>query len=1004
MCKKHILSTVCILLLTTGIVFGAEIEGVVGHWPLDEGSGTIVHDVAGNLADGTLRGSPMWVEGQLQGAMSFNGSSDYVEVPHGPTFETITNQVTLCAWINVDNFINWAGIVGKGTGPGSWNMQVWGDGSLRTAPNYGNPPGSVGRQDINSSAKMATGVWTHAAVTCDGSTIRFYIDGVEDTAGAVNIDVVFGSSTQAMIIGADFPGGDEYFDGTIDDVWVFNRALSTRELADVMAGRTGVLAGLASEPSPADEATDVPRDADLNWTSGEFANTHDVYFGTAFNNVNDADRTNPMGVMAGQNQDANTYDPAVALDFGQTYYWRIDEVNAPPDSTIIKGDLWSFTVEPYAYPIENISATASSANRVEEGPENTINGSGLDDDELHSWDNTAMWLSNITDPDMAWMEFEFDRIYKLYQMLVWNYNSSVEPVVGFGIKEATVEYSVDGSNWTILGTTHEFARGPGAPGYASNTTVDLAGVAAKYVRITANSNWGGIVNQYGLSEVRFLYVPVWAREPDPNSGATDVGVDAILNWRMGREAAKHDVYLSTDEQAVVDGTVPVTTVTEPGYASSLDLASTYYWRIDEVNDAEIPPTWQGDIWNLSTQEYLIVDDFEPYNEIPAEDEGSNLVYLTWIDGFDNPSVNGSTMGYTAAFQPSMEKYILHDGSQSAPLFYDNTTAAYSEVTATLSDLQVGRDWTKGSPETLVLWFYGDAGNAVTEQMYVKVNNVKVVYDGDINNVTRRRWTQWNIDLASLGISLSNVMSLSIGFERTGASGGTGMVLIDDIRLYRVATPIPKPADPGSADLVAYYAMDNNVEDGSGNGNHGTIHGIPQWVDGLIGKALQFDGGTDYVEIADAPVLDITNTITIAAWIKANTFGNWRGFVVKGLENAPYAMQMWGDGSLRFGWNYNSPPGAVGSGLVNSNGKMPLGEWAHLAVTYDGSTLSFYINGGLDTQEADVSLVFGTNDEPLILGCDFPGGDEYFDGAMDDVRVYNRALLPGEVMFLGDLVP
>jgi len=224
-------------------------------------------------------------------------------------------------------------------------------------------------------------------------------------------------------------------------------------------------------------------------------------------------------------------------------------------------------------------------------------------------------------------------------------------------------------------------------------------------------------------------------------------------------------------------TAPVTAVGEAGASpASLDLGSTYYWRVDEINDTEIPTTWQGDIWNLSTQEYLIVDDFEPYNEIPAEDEGSNLVYLTWIDGFDNPSVNGSTMGYTAAFQPSMEKYILHDGSQSAPLFYDNTTAAYSEVTANLSDLQVGRDWIKGSPETLVLWFYGDAGNAVTEQMYVKVDNVKVVYDGDINNMVRRRWTQWNIDLASLGVSLGNVTSLSIGFERTGASGGTGTVL------------------------------------------------------------------------------------------------------------------------------------------------------------------------------------------------------------------------------------
>jgi len=207
MYQKQIYSSILILLLAGGAVFGA-LEGLVGHWTLDEGSGTVVTDSSEYANDGVLQGPPRWVDGHIEGALSFNGSTDYVEVPHGAAFETITNQVTICAWINVDNFINWAAIVAKGTGPCSWNMQIWGDGSLRTAPNYGNPPGGIGRQNINSSAKMVTGVWTHAAVTCDGSTIRFYIDGVEDTAGAVTIDVVFGSNTQAMIIGADFPGAD----------------------------------------------------------------------------------------------------------------------------------------------------------------------------------------------------------------------------------------------------------------------------------------------------------------------------------------------------------------------------------------------------------------------------------------------------------------------------------------------------------------------------------------------------------------------------------------------------------------------------------------------------------------------------------------------------------------------------------------------------------------------------------------------------------------------------
>ena len=303
---------------------------------------------------------------------------------------------------------------------------------------------------------------------------------------------------------------------------------------DNIAITAGVSATKASGPSPAERAKDVLREVVLSWTPGQFGDQHDVYFGTSFDDVNDAANLYPMGPdnIYRVRQGGTSYAIDETLDFGQTYYWRVDEVNAPPNSNLIfKGDVWSFTVEPFAVEIpgENIIVTASSSNRAEEGPENTINGSGLDDDDLHSVDQTDMWLSNGFDTNATWIQYEFDRVRKLYQMFVWNYNTTVDPLVGFGIKEVTIEYSVDGTNWAILGTTHECARGPGSGGYAPNTTVDLSGVSAKYIRITANSNWGGILNQYGLSEVRFLHIPVLATEPSPDPGATDVDVDVILN-------------------------------------------------------------------------------------------------------------------------------------------------------------------------------------------------------------------------------------------------------------------------------------------------------------------------------------------------------------------------------------------------------------------------------------------------------------------------------------------
>jgi len=613
--------------------------------------------------------------------------------------------------------------------------------------------------------------WHHFAVSVDRdhpAGLSMYIDGVLDSTGDPT-----GFASVSMAANQDFQIGstnDFNLNGLLDELAIFDTALAVEEIQKAMKG-IGVPPELAADPNPTDATIDVPRDVLLNWSLGEFAAKHDVYFGTTFSDVNEADRANPANVLVSQGQDANAYDPPGLLEFGQTYYWRIDEVNAPPDFTIYKGDVWSFTVEPVGYPIagENMTATASSSNSADEGPENTMNGSGLDADDLHSTESTDMWLSSMIGAQPTWIQYEFDRVYKLHQMRVWNYNTLVEAAIGLGVKDATIEYSVDGNDYTTLDTTHEFARAPGAAGYAANTTVGL-GVAAKYVKITANSNWGGILAQYGLSEVRFFYIPVWTREPYPEPGTTDMDVDNVtLSWRAGRDAASHEVYLSTDEQAVIDETISAASVPAgSSYASynagTLDLSKTYYWKVNEVNEAETPTAWQADVWNFTTQEYLVVDDFESYNEIPAGEEGSNLVYLTWIDGFENPLVNGSTMGHAVAFEPSMESVIVHSGEQSAPFYCDNSTAGYSEATANIAELQVGQDWTKHSIKSLSLWFNGDPDNSA-EQMYVKLNGSKVAYDSDADNITRTVWQPWNIDLADFtGVNLSNVTELSIGLE------------------------------------------------------------------------------------------------------------------------------------------------------------------------------------------------------------------------------------------------
>jgi regulation of enolase protein 1 (concanavalin A-like superfamily) len=462
----------------------------------------------------------------------------------------------------------------------------------------------------------------------------------------------------------------------------------------ILSSEPALAKELSRGPSPANGAVDVPVDAILSWTPGQFAASHDVYFGTAFADVNTASRTNAKGVLVSQGQTATTFDPAGLLAYGQTYYWRVDEVNAAPDKTIFKGEVWSFTTEPYGYPVKPVAATASSA-QMNMGPEKTIDGSGLDKD-LHGTDGTTMWLSSLTGPLPAWIQYQFDKAYKLFDLKVWNSNGPVESYIGFSAKKVTIEYSTDGTTWKALDNVPEFARGAGMASYAANTTVSLGGVTAKYVKLTINSTWGGL-NVTGLSEVRFSSIPVQAFAPQPATAATGVSVETSLNWRPGREASSHKVFFGTDQAAVAGGTAPAKTVTEHSYVpSGLNFGTTYYWKVDEVSTV----TYSGNVWSFTTQEFAVVDDFESYNDT------DNRIYDAWIDNFDpKGDGSGSVVGNDPA--PFAERVIVHGGKQSLPMAYNNAGPKFlfSEASREFSPVQ---NWTANGADTLSLYFQGRA--------------------------------------------------------------------------------------------------------------------------------------------------------------------------------------------------------------------------------------------------------------------------------------------------------
>jgi len=564
----------------------------------------------------------------------------------------------------------------------------------------------------------------------------------------------------------------EWFNGMIDDVQVYDRTLTDAEIQEIMLGLRDP--SLAYDPIPAEGSLDVPRDATLRWSGGDFATSHDVYLGTVFEDVKDAGRSDPRDVLVSQGQPAAAYDPAGLPEFGTTYYWRIDEVNES-DNAISKGEVWSFATEPYAYPITGLTVHAS-AEEAASPAIRTIDGSGLDELDQHGVDLKTMWVTPGGLP--AWIQYTFDRVYKVHELWVWNANSELESIAGFGAKSVVIEYSADGEVWTALENVPEFAPGTGAATYRANTIVDFGEVLARHVKLTINDDWGETA-VVSLSEVRFLYKPVQAFEPQPQAGALDVNVETDLAWRPGREATSHIVYIGTDKNAVADGAVSGEAVAEHSCTpSDLTLATEYFWKVDEVGDTG---TYAGDVWSFTTDESVVIDDFENYNDVI---DAGTAIYQTWADGVTNDT--GSYVGYeTSKGGTFAETGVVHGGKQSMPLTYDNTKSPYySETKRTFDSPQ---DWTAHGADTLSLYFQGIATNSA-ENLYVTIEDnskSKTVLYPNVAATTFAEWQQWSIPLTefiSAGVKATAVKALTIGIgnRMSPTAGGAGKIYIDDL--------------------------------------------------------------------------------------------------------------------------------------------------------------------------------------------------------------------------------
>ncbi|MHC4366786.1 MAG: LamG domain-containing protein [Planctomycetota bacterium] len=843
-----------VLVVAQPAMCGDADPSLMGWWTLDGHT----NDSSGNSRHGTINGDAGFVPGVFGEALEFDGD-EYVTID-GYKGILGTNPWTAAAWINITDvgahrcLINW----GTASNGARIELRVMsGSGILRANHGAGN---------VNTNSPVNDGEWHHVALSsiegafCQYPDMILYVDGQDDTAPSTDTDPPLD-----LIAGADLGIGirashsDRQWVGSIDDVRLFDRVLTQEEIQHVMESSDAEPYPFALGPIPADGALLEGTWANLSWSPGALAVSHDVYVGENFDDVDSGAAETFVG-----NQAAATlivgfpgFPIPAGLVPGTTYYWRVDEVNDADPNSPWKGEVWSFTIPPrtaynlspanearfvdpdvtlswtggFAAKLHNVyfgdnfddvndaaPATFKGADpdasfvpgalefgktyywRVDE-----FDGTGTHKGDVLSFETFPPLAIAISDPNLVgWWKldegpgavavidssghghhgniignsrsidgYDGDALEltggyiqmkdyqgvlgtRAFSVSMWVKTSvtSLQQLLWWGTQSGgqRAEFRIHSNGHIRMGAGNGQVEGftdvtDGQWHHVAATVIDNATNSSTDVRVfvdgvddTQESTDADAFDLTSGIEVAIGYRPSQgdraldgsvddvriydkvltqteianimridlslAWNPSPRTGSTSDITSALpLTWARGDNASQHDVYFGLDRESVANSDASDTT----GVYRSRQSASSYspaegvewaggpyFWRVDEINADGTAS--KGRVWDFTVANFILIEDFESYTD---NDAGNEAIWQSWIDGFEVPA-NGSQVGYI--LPPYAEQTIVNSGSQSMPLSYDNTAGvsnSQAELTVTSP-----RDWTAHGVGVLSFWFRG----------------------------------------------------------------------------------------------------------------------------------------------------------------------------------------------------------------------------------------------------------------------------------------------------------
>jgi len=756
---------------------------------------------------------------------------------------------------------------------------------------------------------------------------------------------------------------------------------------DFFAYKEGIIAPTPSDPDKARAIRPIPgstvtlADATaLAWTAGESADRHDVYFGTSESDVNDADTTDTTDIYRGR-QDLVIYTPPEVLELGETYYWRIDEVEAD-GTTIHKGTVWSFTILDHIV-IDDFEDYDNSENQIWFA---WHDGLGFGDPAVPPFfagNGTGAAVGDETTISFT----EETIVHGGRQSMPYSYNNNKQ---GFSNYSEATKTLTEARDWTEQGVAALSLWFRGYPPFLGGFTEAPAGT---YTMQAEGADIWGTSDQFHFA---------WQQLP--GAGSITARVESIENTDPWAKAGV--MIRDTLDANSVHAMVAVTGSngvwfgrrTATGAASDSDslagLTAPYWVRIERT------------IGGL----------FRAYHS----PDGSSWTQL----------------GASIPINMNLPLYIglavtSHNPGVPCEAVFSNVT---SDGTGPWTNQDIGLISNEAEPIYLAI----ANNNGTTGTVRYEDPNATLIS-------TWTEWNIDLQDFSDQGVDLSDVNSITVGIGEPDSSlpGGSGKMFFDDISLYQPRY-IPDKVVPLAADFtddgivdikdlqimfndwlqsdytvsattpqspVSWWKLDGNASDSAGS-NPGTTRGNPAFAAGNSGQAISLDGD-DYVDLGNPATLDFsTGDWTISTWIKTTQSGT-------GDENKGSIYAKGGDQTD--GIRYTLAIGEVTSGLITLttddnvtkaqatvNTAVNDDLWHHVAGIRNGTQLLVYVDGALDGTGTvpDGYDLSGTTQHNAYIGAITDNRDgsvfKYFVGSIDEVQIYDYALSDTDILSVAGL--